>query len=77
MLGLPFVTNTVRRTATSHGGSYAAEVTNATLPFFGVVPGLLVLGNGLPNTDADIPGGLPYTGRPANLELYYKRPAPT
>ena len=69
---LPFPTNTIRKTAASHGGAFAAQLQTQTIPgFAGAVPGGLILGTRA-NTNPDFPGGIPFTGRPARLEFYHK-----
>jgi hypothetical protein len=71
--GFPFPVVTTARTTVSHGGTYAAELTNASLFGFGTLPGALLLGTSLnENSGYDLPGGVPYTSRPAALEFYYK-----
>ena len=73
--GIPLATNTVRRVTPGRSGSYAAELTNASVPVLGVVPGLMVLGNtSVPAASAV--AGLPYTSRPVALEFYYKLTGP-
>ena len=68
---LPVSTNTVVKSTDRRGGSFAARL--QTQNFLGqvVVPGILLLGSRL-NIDDDFPGGIPYTSRPARLQLYYK-----
>ena len=70
-----FQTGTVTKTTDAHGGSFAARLENKAIPLVGVVPGVLVLGKDLGpdpqalNTDGN---GIPFTGRPAELQFYYK-----
>jgi hypothetical protein len=77
--GLPFPVATTARTTVSHGGTYAAELTNASLFGLGTVPGALLLGtriNPSQTSSYDMPCGVPYTSRPAALEFYYKLTGP-
>ena len=72
--GFP-LSNAVTRSATFHGGSFAAQLANSTT-FLGVVPGFIVLGNSLGDINsidslAQL-GGLPYTSRPARMQFYYR-----
>lgn len=69
--GFPFVTGTVTRSGTARSGSYAAQLATSNAPLLGKVPGLLIIGSRL-DLGAEFPGGVPYTGRPARLEFYYK-----
>ena len=68
---LPFPTNTVQKTAASHGGAFAAQLQTQSLPGFGDTPGVLLLGSRVA-TSTRFPGGIPFTGRPARLQFYYK-----
>jgi|SRR6476661_329851 len=69
---LPFTLGTVSRTADRQSGSYAAKLETVSNPFLGdTLPGLLVLGNRF-STQGGLPGGMPFTARPASLQFYYK-----
>lgn len=64
--GIPFATGAVTRSTDFRSSPFAARLANTALPVLGTVPGVLVLGT---NVDND---GLPFTGRPARMEFYYK-----
>ena len=68
-------TGTFTKTADAHGGTYALRLESKSVPFLGIVPGAVSLGTKLgPLTDT--PGGLPFTGRPALVQFYYKLTGP-
>ncbi|OGX90355.1 T9SS type A sorting domain-containing protein [Hymenobacter coccineus] len=70
-----FPTGTFTKTTDAHGGTYALRLeTKATL--LGVVPGGVTLGTKLGPLTAAAPAGLPFTGRPAMLQFYYKLTGP-
>ncbi len=67
---------TVTQSTTAHGGQYAARVAGVNV-LGRNVPGLLVLGDVARLTPAaaasfSFRGGLPYTGRPARLQFWYR-----
>lgn len=68
-------TGSVLKSADFHGGSFAAQLTNKRLPQ-GSVPGFMALGDGLTKFTSIVSlvqlGGVPYTSRPARMQLYYK-----
>ena len=66
---------TVTKTAVVRTGPFAAQL--ATQNILGVVtlPGVMILGNSS-NGGGDIPGGLPFTARPAALQFYYQLSGP-
>ena len=72
---IAFQTGTVTKTTDAHGGNFAARLESKAIPLVGVVPGVLVLGQDLGpdpqalNTNGN---GVPFTGRPAELQFYYK-----
>ena len=73
--GFP-ATPAVTKSSDARGGSFAAKLTNTTTAF-GDVPGFMVLGTAigsLNNAGSNLEelGGLPYTSRPARMQLYYK-----
>ncbi|MBC8082422.1 MAG: T9SS type A sorting domain-containing protein [Hymenobacter sp.] len=70
--GFPVQFNTTIKAPDARGGSFAARLENKAVPLFGVAPGLLILGSRITGGDGDFPAGLPYTGRPARMEFYYK-----
>jgi len=74
-LGLRIATNTVTKTATVHGGAFAAQLQTQNVTGLGEVPGLVTLGNSF-SGGADLPGGLPFTARPRSLQLYYQLSGP-
>ncbi|MCB2407647.1 T9SS type A sorting domain-containing protein [Hymenobacter lucidus] len=70
--GFPFPVSTTSQTIDKHGGTYAALLENKSNPIFGFTfPGILGLGAGA-TIDSEFPGGIPFTGRPANMQFYYK-----
>ena len=68
---LPFTTNTTIKTTTARTGPFAAQIQTQNVPLLGVVPGFLLLGSFPNNVNSDIKG-IPFTGRPANLQFYYQ-----
>ena len=75
-LGAPFATNTVTKTTTVHGGAFAVQLQTQSLPGLGEVPGEIILGTSLHGGSSDLPGGLPFTTRPAAMQLYYQLSGP-
>jgi hypothetical protein len=65
---LPASFNTLTKTTDSHSGSYAAKLTTDASGF----PTYFVLGSRAASNSANSLGGVPFTGRPANLQFYYK-----
>ncbi|MCC2547156.1 T9SS type A sorting domain-containing protein [Hymenobacter sp. BT175] len=73
--GFPIPAGTTTKTTDKQGGTFAAKLENKN-SFLGVpFPGFLILGTRL-SESADFPGGIPYTGRPASMQFYYKRTGP-
>ncbi|PJJ48088.1 T9SS type A sorting domain-containing protein [Hymenobacter chitinivorans] len=71
-LGFPIPTGTTSRSTDKHGGQYAALLENKANPLLGVTfPGVLIIGSSA-DLNADFPGGVPFTARPANMQFYYK-----
>lgn len=66
-LGVPFATGTTSKTTDAHSGSFAAKLETVS-----GVPGFLILGTSVTLRPDDILGGLPFTGRPASMQLHYK-----
>ncbi|MBC6612212.1 T9SS type A sorting domain-containing protein [Hymenobacter sp. BT507] len=68
-------TGTVTKSTDFQQGTFAARLESKTVnvPILGniVAPGILALGN-KPSANSDYPGGLPFTGRPASMQFYYK-----
>jgi hypothetical protein len=60
----------VRRSASVHGGSYAAKVQTLTIPVVGAMGGILTLGSY--SLLSGFSGGMPITGKPIKLNGYYK-----
>jgi hypothetical protein len=74
-LPIPFSFGSVTRTTDSHGGSYAAKLETITAPATlggDTIPGALILGTRLDGFRLGLPGGIPFTGRPQELQFYYK-----
>ena len=71
LLGSAVATGTCTKVTDAHGGTYAARLESKSLPLVGVVPGALILGSAI-GSDQALPGGLPFTSRPATLQFYYK-----
>lgn len=69
--GLNLNTGTVTKTTDKYAGSFAAKLETKNVPLFGPAPGYLILGTRL-NAGTGGFGGLPFTGRPAALQLRYK-----
>lgn len=70
---LPASTNTVVRTATSHSGAFAVQMVTTSVPQVGTLRGQLLLGTRFSRSGAPVQrSGVPYTGRPAQMEFYYK-----
>ncbi len=71
---LPFSTNTVVKSTDKRSGNFAAKLETRSL-LGQNIPGLLIIGARY-SEDADFPGGVPFTGRPTRLQLYYKLTGP-
>ncbi|UOQ52681.1 T9SS type A sorting domain-containing protein [Hymenobacter cellulosivorans] len=70
--GLPISSGTVTRSSDKNGGQYAALLENKPYILPGVTfPGVLAIGTNA-DPEADLPGGVPFTGRPANMQFHYK-----
>ena len=74
-IGLPIPTGTYTKVTDVHGGTYAVRLESKTVSFVGGVPGSVSLGTKV-NTKSDLPGGGPFTSRPATLQFYYKLAGP-
>lgn len=75
---IPIVTNTVTKSTDARGGSFAARLENKTVSLLGqtgTAPGILILGTRL-NTSTGALGGMPFTGRPAAMQLFHKLTGP-
>ncbi|MEJ7664451.1 MAG: T9SS type A sorting domain-containing protein [Hymenobacter sp.] len=70
LLGTTVATGTYTKATDAHGGTYAVRLESKST-LLGVVPGALILGSKV-GSNRDLPGGLPFTGRPATLQFYYK-----
>ncbi|WP_167856543.1 T9SS type A sorting domain-containing protein [Hymenobacter metallicola] len=74
--GFPLAAGTTTRSTDKHAGTYAARLESKTNTLLDVTfPGVLGLGTS-PNIDADFPGGIPFTSRPASMQFYYKLTVP-
>ncbi len=72
--GLPLPSGTFTKTTDAHGGTYAVRLeTKATL--LGPLPGAVGIGTKV-GANIALPGGTPFTGRPATLQFYYKLSGP-
>jgi hypothetical protein len=72
--GLALPTGTITKSSTAHGGTAAVRLeTKATL--FGALPGAVGVGTRV-GRDITLPGGIPFTGRPAQLQFYYQLSGP-
>ncbi|MBJ6111437.1 T9SS type A sorting domain-containing protein [Hymenobacter sp. BT523] len=71
LLGGFFSTGAVAKTTTANSAPYAAQLQTVSLPGGASFPGLLILGSTL-RTSAGLPGGVPFTARPRNLQFYYQ-----
>ncbi len=73
--GFRLPTGTFTKTTDAHGGTYALRLESKSVLLVGIIPGAVSLGTKLgPLTDT--PGGLPFTGRPAMVQFYYKLTGP-
>lgn len=74
----PNPTGTFTKVTDVHGGAFALRLetkTVATPLGPAIVSGAVSLGNKV-NSNSDLGGGLPFTGRPATLQFYYKLSGP-
>ncbi|TDN37121.1 T9SS type A sorting domain-containing protein [Hymenobacter sp. UV11] len=71
---IPFVTGTFTKATDAHGGTYAARLESKNT-LFGILPGAVAVGTKV-GTNATLPGGIPFTGRPTMLQFYYKLSGP-
>ncbi len=72
---LPVSTNTVTRSTAPRTGAGAAQLSTANFLGQADIPGFMSLGTRLSGNQSSVynlPSGVPYTGRPARLEFYYK-----
>ncbi|MFD1468904.1 T9SS type A sorting domain-containing protein [Hymenobacter caeli] len=70
-----FPTGTFTKATDAHGGAFALRLeTKSTL--LGIIPGGATLGTKLGPLTAAAPAGLPFTGRPAVFQFYYKLTGP-
>ncbi|MDB5236794.1 MAG: hypothetical protein JWR44_3787 [Hymenobacter sp.] len=70
-LGGLFPTSTVTKTTVAHSGTYAVQMQTQTLLGAALFPGIIILGSALQGGSI-VPGGLPFTARPRNLQCYYQ-----
>ncbi|WP_081910798.1 T9SS type A sorting domain-containing protein [Hymenobacter sp. APR13] len=69
--GLPLTLGTVTKSTDRNSGSFAAKLESKTV--FGVpFPSFLILGSRFVNSNTFGIGGIPFTGRPATLQFWYK-----
>ena len=67
---------TVTKTTVARTGPFAAQLATRNLLGQLELPGIILLGNSFNSGGGDIPGGLPFTGRPAALQFYYQLSGP-
>ena len=72
--GVPLPTGTFTKTTDVHGGTYALRLETKST-FAGALPGAVGTGTRVGSNIA-LPGGIPFTGRPAMLQFYYKLSGP-
>ncbi|MBC6696532.1 T9SS type A sorting domain-containing protein [Hymenobacter sp. BT190] len=69
--GLPVALGTVTKSTDRNSGSFAAKMESKAI--FGVpFPSFLILGSRFVNSNTFGIGGIPFTGRPAALQFWYK-----
>ncbi|MVN78143.1 T9SS type A sorting domain-containing protein [Hymenobacter sp. HMF4947] len=73
-LGLALPTGSFTKTTDAHGGTYAARLETKTT-LLGALPGAVGIGTKVGPNPA-VPGGIPFTTRPAMLQFYYKLSGP-
>lgn len=72
LFGQRVPTGTVTKSTTAHGGSFAAQLQTQLFLGQAQAPGELILGNSFHGGSSELPGGLPFTARPASLQFYYQ-----
>lgn len=72
--GLSLPTGSFTKTTDAHGGTYAARLETKTT-LLGTLPGAVGIGTKVGPNPA-VPGGIPFTARPATLQFYYKLSGP-
>jgi hypothetical protein len=74
-LPFPISANNVTKSADARTGPFAAQLQTSTATILGqpagTVPALMLLGTRVAGGD-DVPGGLPFTARPAQMQFAYK-----
>ncbi len=74
LLPIPLATGTFTKTTDAHSGTYAVRLETKTT-LLGVLPGAVGIGTKV-GADITVPGGVPFTTRPAQLQFYYKLSGP-
>jgi hypothetical protein len=72
VLGLRIPTGTVTKSTTAHGGSFAVQLQTQLFLGQSEVPGEIILGTSFHGGSHELPGGQPFTARPASLQFYYQ-----
>ena len=72
--GLPLATGSFSKTTDAHSGTYAARLETKTT-LLGALPGAVGSGTKV-GPNIALPGGIPFTSRPAMLQFYYKLSGP-
>ena len=72
VLGLRIPTGTVTKSTTAHGGAFAVQLQTQLFLGQSEVPGEIILGTSFHGGSEDLPGGQPFTARPASLQFYYQ-----
>ena len=70
---LPASFNTLTKTTDSHSGSFAAKLETDASGF----PSYFILGSRIATSSSNSLGGVPFTGRPAQFQFYYKLAGPS
>jgi hypothetical protein len=74
LLSVRIPTGTYTKVTDAHSGTYALRLESKATLLGPVAPGFVLLGKDLRSIES--PGGLPFTGRPAMLQFYYKLTGP-
>lgn len=72
ILGFRVPTGTVTKSTTAHSGSFAVQLQTQLFLGQSQAPGEIILGTSFHGGAEQIPGGQPFTARPANMQFYYQ-----